>query len=86
MINIIKHCDLVLLNLLKLVAQKKIKFSASLAFYLFSPTRFINFVQHEQSCKILYFSYLIQIIMHLGKFGTIRKLNQASGVRKAYCA
>ena len=36
---------LVLLNLLNL---------ASLAFYLFSPTRLINSIKHEHSCKILY--------------------------------
>ena len=30
------------------------KCSASLAFYLFSPTRLINSIKHEHSCKILY--------------------------------
>ena len=37
----------VLLNFFKLVAK-------SLAFYLFSPTRLINLIKHEHSCKILY--------------------------------
>ena len=43
----------VLLNLLNSL-QKEIKCSASLAFYLFSPTRLINSVKHEHSCKVLY--------------------------------
>ena len=34
--------------------EKEIKCSASLAFYLFSPTRLINLIKHEHSCKILY--------------------------------
>ena len=34
--------------------EKKIKCSASLAFYLFSSTRLINSIKHEHSCKILY--------------------------------
>ena len=34
--------------------EKEIKCSASLAFYLFSPTRLINSIKHEHSCKILY--------------------------------
>ena len=32
------------------------KFLASLAFYLFSPTRLINSIIREQSCKIVYFN------------------------------
>ena len=34
--------------------EKEIKCSASLAFYLFSSTRWINSIKHEHSCKILY--------------------------------
>ena len=34
--------------------QKEIKCSASLAFYLFSPTHLVNSIKHEHSCKILY--------------------------------
>ena len=49
-----KICAPVLLNLLKLVAKKEIKCSASLTFYLFSPTCLINSIKHEHSCKILY--------------------------------
>ena len=35
--------------------EKEIKCSTSLVFYLFSPTRLINSIKHERSCKILYF-------------------------------
>ena len=31
--------------------EKEIKCSASLAFYIFSPTRLINSIKHEHSCK-----------------------------------
>ena len=34
--------------------RKRDKCSTSLAFYLFSPTRLINSIKHEHSCKILY--------------------------------
>ena len=34
--------------------KKRKKCSASLAFYLFSPTCLINSIKHEPSCKILY--------------------------------
>ena len=34
--------------------EKEIKCSASLAFYLFNPTRLINSIKHEHSFKILY--------------------------------
>ena len=34
--------------------EKEMKCSASLAFYLFSPTRLINSIKLEHSCKILY--------------------------------
>ena len=42
----------VLLN--KTRCEIEIICSASLAFYLFSPTRLINSIKHEHSCKILY--------------------------------
>ena len=45
-----------LLNLLNSLL-KKIKCSASLAFYPFSPTRLINSIKHEHSCKIFYFPF-----------------------------
>ena len=35
--------------------EKEIKCSTSLTFYLFSPTRLINSIKHEHSCKIFYF-------------------------------
>ena len=38
--------------------EKKIKCSASLAFYLFSWTCFINSIKHKHSCKILYISHM----------------------------
>ena len=38
-----------------------IKCSTGLAFYHFSPSRLINSIKHEHSCKILYFIYLLQL-------------------------
>ena len=43
----------VLLNLLNSL-RKSDKMFASLAFYPFSPTNFINSIKHEHSCEILY--------------------------------
>ena len=34
--------------------EKEIKWSKSLAFYLFSQTRLLNSIKHEHLCKILY--------------------------------
>ena len=44
--------------------EKEIKGSASLAFYLFSPTRLINSIKHEHSYKIfnIFYFWLINII------------------------
>ena len=42
-------CALVLLH-----CEKVIKCSASLAFYHFAPTRLINLIKYEHSCKFLY--------------------------------
>ena len=44
---------LVLLNLLNSL-RKRDKMLGKLAFYLFSPTRLINSIKHEHSCKIFY--------------------------------
>ena len=41
------------MNLLNSLRKRDIS-SASLAFYLFSPTRLINSIKHEHSCKILF--------------------------------
>ena len=46
--------------------EKEIKCSASLAFYLFSPTRLINSIKHEHSCKILYIEHSISKILYEG--------------------
>ena len=43
------------------------KCSASLAFYLFSPTRLINSIKHEHSCKVLFVTSFFQ-----GKLNTYR--------------
>ena len=40
----------VLLNLLNELGEKEIKCSASLTFYLFSPTRLINSIIQEHKC------------------------------------
>ena len=53
MINIIQHSCSCIIEFIKLVA-KEIKCSASLAFYLFTPTRLINSIKNEHSYKILY--------------------------------
>ena len=45
--------------------EKEIKCSASLAFYHFSPTRLINSINHEHSCKILYVISLILTTLSL---------------------
>ena len=37
--------------------------SASLAFYLFFPTRLINSIKHWHSCKILYLNTLFSAIL-----------------------
>ena len=54
MINKILHSCSCIIEFIKLNAKKEIKCSASLTFYLFSPTRLINSIKHEHSCKILY--------------------------------
>ena len=46
--------------IIKLVAEKEIKCSASLAFYHFSPTCSIHSIIQEQSCKMLYVTLVLQ--------------------------
>ena len=43
------------------------KCSASLAFHLFSPTRLINSIKHEHSCKILYIKSKLDILFSSGQ-------------------
>ena len=65
--------------------EKEIKCSASLAFYLFSPTRLINSIKHEHSCKILYlfdashvyiFSRLLDVLEVVAPFKQFQKLRE----------
>ena len=42
-------------------------FSASLAFYLFSPTRLINSIKNEHPCKIIYISGIIKNVFRRKK-------------------
>ena len=49
---------LVSLNLLNSL-RKRDKMQASLAFYLFSPTRLIKSIKHELSCKIFHITRYI---------------------------
>ena len=54
MINRIQQSCSCIIEFIKIVAKKEIKCSASLVFYLFFPTRLINSIKDEHSCKILY--------------------------------
>ena len=54
MINRIQYSCSCIIEFIKLVA--------SLAFYLFSPTRLINSIKHEHSCKILYIIWGLSIL------------------------
>ena len=40
----------------------KLAKTTDLAFYLFSPTRVINSIKHEHSCKILYVSSITYVL------------------------
>ena len=74
------------MEFIKLVA-KKIKCSASLAFYLFSPSCLINSIKHEHSCKILYVfsrarSLNLDLSLHLHLYDMFIS-SEGSGVRVA---
>ena len=59
-------------SIIKLVAKKGIKCSASLVFHLFSPTRLMNSIKHEHSCKGFYIILMLLILLfnplHAGQF------------------
>ena len=46
--------------------RKRDKMAARLTFYRFSPTRLINSIKHEHSCKILYVlnSHMLEFLNH----------------------
>ena len=62
-----------------LVCEKGIKCSTSIAFYLFSPTRLINSIKYEHSCKILYLLYVYETYTHSG---SVIKLTSSAVTRK----
>ena len=55
--NRIYHSCLCIIEFIKTHCKKAIKCSASLTFYLFSPTCLINSIIYEHSCKILCITY-----------------------------
>ena len=64
--------------------KSRLLLSASLTFYLFSPTRLINSIKHEHSYKILYVDvlYLIQSSSNDWYNGSHRCNSPGSGRRK----
>ena len=58
MININLHSCSCIIDFIKLVANREVKCSANLPFYLYSSTCLINSIRHKHSYKILFASML----------------------------